>query len=560
MQVFISLSDSMCLDVAVTITSCTLVEDLLQIVSSEWDLDSDFLELFYEGNLLPSETLLLSHGLESDSHLIASQVSVFKKKLLTNSSKRNKISQLKLRDRHLRLDTPAFVDDGCVEFKSEWLPSGIEQLSFSNDCFIVTQVADYFLSESCITKLSLSQLSHVMNIGKSFMSECKSLQEVDLTGLRNIINVEDDFLSGCASMEFLDLSGFQQVIALNSKFLNCCESLKKIVGFPALENVKHIGAYFLYGCSSLGHVDVSIFKKLLTVGSNFLAFCSSLKTVDLPDFSRVTIIESLLLYKCSELISVSFIGMENIVNIENGFLGRCLSLKTVSLSGLKSVTSVGSYFMEGCESLQSISDFSSLESVETIGNEFLDGCSLLQSVDLSVLKSLVRVGSGFLSKCISLKNVDLQSFKNVQHIGDLFLAVCTSLLTITNIKSLKHLVRINKGFLFGCKSLQAIDTAHFVRLRLVGPRFLEGCVSLKNIDLVGFQNTKIIGEGFLERCRGLQSINVSYLEKVTKIGKDLQNCYCFLRGCNNIIIQHIDKLPLSHIVRQAIDETVLKST
>ena len=69
---------------------------------------------------------------------------------------------------------------------------------------VATIIPDGFLRESSLTRLDLSAVSFVTQIGDNFLEECTSLTSVDLSGLSNVTVIGDCFLSDCNSLTTLE--------------------------------------------------------------------------------------------------------------------------------------------------------------------------------------------------------------------------------------------------------------------------------------------------------------------------------------------------------------------
>ena len=211
---------------------------------------------------------------------------------------------------------------------------------------VATVIPDYFLRDSALTRLDLSAVSVVTEIGDGFLFNCRQLTELDLSGL--------------------------------------C-------------NVTAIGAYFINNAERLESINLLGFGSVTKVGGRFLAD-SALRTVDLSVFRRVTVIEGNFLRHCKHLTSVDLSGLSNVTEIGDYFLFHCSSLKRVCLSGLRSVVTVGKSFFGCCSSLQVVDGLSALSEVSSIEEGFFFLCSKLTRMNASGLSKDALVVKRLLAK------------------------------------------------------------------------------------------------------------------------------------------------------------------
>ena len=197
---------------------------------------------------------------------------------------------------------------------------------------VATEIPDGLLEDNALTRLDLSAVSVVAEIGSRFLNGCPQLTELDLTGLCNVTVIGGYFITFADRLESINLSGFGSVTKL---------------------------------------------------GEGFLAG-SALRTVDLSAFRRVTVIKKSFLSCCHHLTSVDLSGLSNVTEIGDYFLAGCLALKRVCLSGLRSVVTIGKSFFWGCSFLQAVDGLSALSGVRSIGEDFFF-CSELTRIDASGL-------------------------------------------------------------------------------------------------------------------------------------------------------------------------------
>ena len=211
---------------------------------------------------------------------------------------------------------------------------------------VATVIPDNFLQDSALTRLDLSAVSVVTEIGNRFLFWRPNLTEVDLSGLCNVTVIGDGFISPANRLESINLSGFGSVTKIGEAFLNE----------------------------------------------------SALRTVDLSVFRGVTVIERLFLSNCSHLTSVDLSGLSNVTKIGDYFLYDCSALKRVCVSGLRSVVTIGTNFFGGCSRLQVVDGLSALSGVRSIGIYFFFSCSELTRMNASGLSKDALVVKRLLEK------------------------------------------------------------------------------------------------------------------------------------------------------------------
>ena len=193
---------------------------------------------------------------------------------------------------------------------------------------VATVIPDDFLSGSSLTRLDLSAVSCVTEVGDRFLYDCTTLTSIDLSGLSNVMRIGGYFLSDCEGLTTLDLSPLSNLTEIGDSFLDGCDCLATLDLSP-LSNVTEVGDHFLHGCEGLTTLDLSPLSNLTRIGIYFLSDCDGLTTLDLSPLSNLT-------------------------RIGSDFLRNCECLTTLDLTPLSRVKVVGSYFLRNCTSLKSI--------------------------------------------------------------------------------------------------------------------------------------------------------------------------------------------------------------
>ena len=251
---------------------------------------------------------------------------------------------------------------------------------------VATVIPAGFLAEGSLTRLDLSAVSFVTQIGDEFLEYCDSLTSIDLSGLSNVTRIGRSFLFGCSALTSLYLPPLNKVTVIEKCFLSNCEALTTLDLTP-LSNVTKIEIYFLAGCISLTALDLTPLSNVTVVGPGFLSECSALTTLDLTPLSNVTKIETCFLYGCT-LTSLDLTPLNNVTKIESSFLSRCKALTNIDLTPFNNVTKIEGSFLSGCKSLTTL-DLSPLNKVKNVGSYFAAHCTSLTSIYLSGCSSAV---------------------------------------------------------------------------------------------------------------------------------------------------------------------------
>eukprot|EP01060_Flectonema_neradi_P020282 TRINITY_DN27820_c0_g1_i1.p1 TRINITY_DN27820_c0_g1~~TRINITY_DN27820_c0_g1_i1.p1 ORF type:complete len:360 (+),score=54.61 TRINITY_DN27820_c0_g1_i1:41-1081(+) len=290
MQLSISFPDSLYPDVLFIANINSLVKDAAEAAAHEWGTDPQLLELYFEGNPLPGDSILTSHGVVVDSQLTASLWRWVTKDMLVEAMKNDDLPQLMTRfgSQTLILETPTFADySGAVSFPRTWLPEeGVQSIRCGNPHPSVTSVAANFLRNSKVVDIDLEGLKNVTSVGDSFCSRCTSMTSLDLSALTSVTVVGHYFLNACSSLTKLDLRGLTNVTSVGYSFASRCYSLTSI-DLSRLTNLTSIGNYFLNNCKALTTLDLEGISNVTSVGDSFLNGCSSITSLNLEHLSKI---------------------------------------------------------------------------------------------------------------------------------------------------------------------------------------------------------------------------------------------------------------------------------
>ena len=203
---------------------------------------------------------------------------------------------------------------------------------------VATVIPYGFLSRGSFTRLDLSAVSFVTQIGDAFLQHCYSLTSIDLSGLSNVTRIGSCFLYRCESLTSLDLTPLRNVTKIENSFLHGCKDLTTL-DLPPLNNVTVIESYFLQECRRLTTLDLSLFNNVSKIEKSFLSHCNSLRILDLTPLNNVTVIEHRFLFNCKALTSLALSPLNKVNKVRSFFAADCTSLTSIYLSGCSSAVS-----------------------------------------------------------------------------------------------------------------------------------------------------------------------------------------------------------------------------
>ena len=264
-------------------------------------------------------------------------------------------------------------------------------------------------------------------------------------------------------------------------------------------NIKRIGANFLYYNESLEHLELS---NVIIIENSFLYSNKSLDNLELPNVLKIG--ETFLYHN----ESLKQLALLNVIKIGYCFLHCNLSLKQLALP---QVMEIGGSFLYYNSSLIQLS----LPKVKKIGDNFLVHNELLSKLSLS---NVTKIGDNFLEYNESLTQLSLPK---VIEIGDNFLYSNKSLnyISLPEVKKIKfsflehnlslyqlvlpNVIEIGENFLYYNKSLSYIFLPNVIE---IGDNFLVYNESLTQLTL---PKVKRVGEPFLFYNTSLNHLELS---------------------------------------------------
>ena len=401
-----------------------------------------------------------------------------------------------------RIESSAFY--GCSSLTSVTIPNSvtiIERSAFSW-CSSLTSVHITDLAAWCnidFRDTSANPLSYAHNlylngdlvkdlvipnsvtsIGWAAFYGCSSLTSVTIP--ESVTSIGTYAFYECSSLTSVVINSDAIVNKAYTSSSNLSDDIfgSQVTEYIIGDNVKGIGDYAFYGCSSL--TSITIPESVTSIGDDAFYDCSSLTSITIPN--SVTSIGVEAFYNCSSLTSITI--PESVTSIGNSAFAWCESLTSINVNANnpnycsqdgvlfnkdkntlvqypigntrteytipESVTSIGKSAFEGCSAIDSIvwnakncadasasedapfyairsqiTSFTFGENVEHIPAYLCDGMDKLTSV--TIPNSVTSIGRSAFAWCFSLTSVTIGN--SVTSIGESAFDSCKSLTSIT---------------------------------------------------------------------------------------------------------------------------------
>ena len=309
----------------------------------------------------------------------------------------------------------------------------------------VTSIGNYVF-ECCTSLVSIKLPTTVTSIGERAFSGCTSLASIEIpnsvtsiagwsfVSCTNLASIEIHegltyigpyVFQGCtslASVYYLGTISDWCDISFNGEYANpCCNGAALFVKsellteIDASDNVKRIGNYAFFHCTSLASVTISdivthigdyafngctgltsieIADSVRSIGVAAFSNCTSLTSIEIPD--SVTSIAQSAFYGCSGLMSIEI--PDSVTSIGESSFERCYNLTNVTIPD--SVTNLGSYAFSYCNSIVNLEIPNSMTSIAV---HTFSACSSLISV--TIPDSVISIGSYAFAGCTGLTDV-----------------------------------------------------------------------------------------------------------------------------------------------------------
>ena len=274
----------------------------------------------------------------------------------------------------------------CSSLTSITIPNSVKSIGLAAfyGCYSLTSVT--------ILDRVTSFGNSVTSIGKYAFGNCSSLTSVTIGN--SVTSIGEGAFKECSSLTSVTINSD----AIVNKAYTDSDNLSDIFGSQVTkyiigDNIKGIGDYAFYECSSL--TSVTIGNSVTSIGEMAFGRCKSLTSITIPN-------------------SVTSIG-------EQAFQD-CYFLTSITIPN--SVTSIGKYAFNNCKSLTSVTI---PNSVTSIGDGAFKSCSSLTSV--TIPNSVTSIGDWAFYNCESLTSITIPN--SVTSIGDFAFYECSSLTSIT---------------------------------------------------------------------------------------------------------------------------------
>lgn len=430
-----------------------------------------------------------------------------------------------VRKNQLTKVTAEMIKDGTVGFADQALINApiLEEIEINPSVKYIGKYALY-KCPSLWRVTTTVEGNRLISIGESAFAGNNVLSSVDFG--ENLEILKDGAFASNPKLTRIDI-GNTKVTELGTMcFADCTGLIKISLG----ENLRKIGKYAFYGCTSLansnlgeeGSLDASLIPESVeSIGTyafyntalwnksetnviyagNWIVGVKDTQTSSVEANTEAVGIADYAFYNCTDLTSVD--GLNNIKQIGRGAFYGCSSIKTLSFgSRLKGVEE---YTFYKCSSLQSVG---LSRNTEYIGKSAFYKCTDLLSIDLS--KTIGKTG---------IKTIDDYAFYG-----------CSNLVTV---KFGEYLESIGNRAFYGCAKLSEVVMPENVKT--VGEYAFYNCSSVTNLSLgnvtdVGAyafgKNTsltsviiprtmKVINNNVFYNCSGLKTLD---LGGVTEIG------------------------------------------
>ncbi|MDE6477317.1 MAG: leucine-rich repeat domain-containing protein [Mycoplasmoidaceae bacterium] len=201
-------------------------------------------------------------------------------------------------------------------------------------------------TESFVPDISgkVSFPNSIISIGKNAFYKCQKITELDIIDATSLTYIDAGAFAKCIGIsgKISFPSSLQQIYDNETSYGSFyqCRNITEL-DFSMCENLKSIGSYSFFGCSSISN-DIYFPKTLETIGSYSFSQCSSLRSINFPSDSSLKTIDDSAFSECkllsipdfSPCLNLLLIGNSSFYDCSNmiGVLSIPVNIKTIGVS------------------------------------------------------------------------------------------------------------------------------------------------------------------------------------------------------------------------------------
>ncbi len=392
-------------------------------------------------------------------------------------------------------------------------------------------------TESFVPDISgkVSFPNSIISIGKNAFYKCQKITELDIIDATSLTYIDAGAFAKCIGIsgKISFPSSLQQIYDNETSYGSFyqCRNITEL-DFSMCENLKSIGSYSFFGCSSISN-DIYFPKTLETIGSYSFSQCSSLRSINFPSDSSLKTIDDSAFSECkllsipdfSPCLNLLLIGNSSFYDCSNmiGVLSIPVNIKTIGVSAFSKTNINYLWLYWDVSELSTITlgynCFPMFYDKNTIHipngatdyQKFFEKFGLSYNYDCFIISSFVcKISSILKNEIDPSQDVDITCEMNEDGTG-------VSILNISSSFSCDSLIFKDTVF----NDADEYDILHFSNNLFKDLTNITGKVVFPK---------KIIslGQSCFENCSGITSIDFSESHNLTKIFK---NCFA---NCVNI--------------------------